>query len=321
MPPVGVSASRFTSALETGTAKLWLLLIGVNEYQDRTFPTLKYAAIDCQGIGSALAAATESFPAKEFLIHHDLVDRTPTLAAVQSSLHRVVTEAKVQDTILIYFSGHGVVESIGQQTILCLADTDRQQLADTGLPIQIVLEMLHNCAAHSQLLWLDACHSGNLSSNKPKIDHRQEPTGQVSLHPATQLLASLRHRAVKSHGFYALLSCDEGQQSWEFPDLGHGVFSYYLMLGLAGAAADDQGIIDADGLYRYVYRQTMQYIDRTNQQVRLANQVKREHGEMSCAPEYSPQTPKRIVSGVGEIILGIRPQSMLRCPMYQHDMP
>jgi hypothetical protein len=103
-----------------------------------------------------------------------------------------------------------------------------------------------------------------------------------------------------------LLSCDEGQQSWEFPDLGHGVFSYYLMRGLGGEAADDQGIIDADGLYRYVYRQTMQYIDRTNQQVRLTNQVKRERGEMSCAPEYSPQTPKRIVSGVGEIILGMK---------------
>ena len=307
MSPVGVSASRFMSALETGTAKLWLLLIGVNHYQDRSLPTLRYAAIDCQGIGAALAAATAPFPDKEFLIHHDLIEPQPTLAIVQSSLERVVAEAKVQDTILIYFSGHGVVEPIGQQTILCLADTDRQQLATTGLPIQLVLEMLHKCAAHSQLLWLDACHSGNLSSNRP-LD-RQQQHGSISLDPATKLLASLRHRDVKSHGFYALLSCDEGQQSWEFPDLGHGVFSYYLMQGLAGEAADAQGIIDADSLYRYVYRQTMQCIDRTNQQVRLANQVKRERGEMSCAPEYSPQTPKRIVSGVGEIILGIKPQS------------
>jgi uncharacterized caspase-like protein len=300
MSPVGVGASRFASALETGTAKLWVLLIGVNQYQDPTFPALKYAAIDCQGISSALAAATDPFPHKEFLIHNDLVEQTPSLARVEFSLQRLVSEAQVQDTILIYFSGHGVVEPIEQQTVLCLYDTDREHLLKTGLPIQMVLEMLRHCAAHSQLLWLDACHSGNMRS----LEQSPKLRTSTQLNPSTQLLASLR-QAVSNRGFYALLSCDEGQQSWEFPDLGHGVFSYYLMQGLNGAAADAQGIIDADSLYRYVYRQTMQYIDRTNQQVRLANQVKRERGEMSCAPEYSHQTPKRIVSGVGEIILGV----------------
>ncbi len=323
MSPVVVGASRFATALETGTAKLWVLLIGVNQYQDITFPPLRYAAIDCQGIGTALAAATDPFPNKEFLIHHDLVAQTPKLATVESSLHRVVREAKVQDTILIYFSGHGVVEPIGQQTVLCLYDTDREHLLSTGLPIQVVLDMLRHCAAHSQLLWLDACHSGNMRSPDQssrlkmgtEIDHHQSlnQNWKNRLNPTTQLLSSLR-QAVSNRGFYALLSCDEGQQSWEFPDLGHGVFSYYLMRGLGGEAADDQGIIDADGLYRYVYRQTMQYIDRTNQQVRLANQVKRERGEMSCAPEYSPQTPKRIVSGVGEIILGIKSPAVFSQP-------
>jgi uncharacterized caspase-like protein len=323
MSPVGVGASRFASALEVGTAKLWVLLIGVNQYQDPTFPALKYAAIDCQGISKALAAATDPFPHKEFLIHNDLVEQTPSLARVEFSLRRLVAEAQVQDTILIYFSGHGVVEPIEQQTVLCLYDTDREHLLDTGLPIQVVLEMLRHCAAHSQLLWLDACHSGNMRSleQSPKIraeveidNHlRSEQQGNIQLNPSTQLLASLR-QAVSNRGFYALLSCDEGQQSWEFPDLGHGVFSYYLMRGLNGAAADDQGIIDADSLYRYVYRQTMQYIDRTNQQVRLANQVKRERGEMSCAPEYSHQTPKRIVSGVGEIILGVVSSTIATTP-------
>jgi uncharacterized caspase-like protein len=323
MSPVGVGASRFASALEVGTAKLWVLLIGVNQYQDPTFPALKYAAIDCQGISKALAAATDPFPHKEFLIHNDLVEQTPSLARVEFSLRRLVAEAQVQDTILIYFSGHGVVEPIEQQTVLCLYDTDREHLLNTGLPIQVVLEMLRHCAAHSQLLWLDACHSGNMRSleQSPKIraeveidKHlRSAQEGQIQLNPSTQLLASLR-QAVSNRGFYALLSCDEGQQSWEFPDLGHGVFSYYLMRGLNGAAADDQGIIDADSLYRYVYRQTMQYIDRTNQQVRLANQVKRERGEMSCAPEYSHQTPKRIVSGVGEIILGVVSSTIATTP-------
>jgi uncharacterized caspase-like protein len=305
MSPVGVGASRFASALETGAAKLWVLLIGVDRYIDASLPSLRYAAIDCQGVGNALAAATQAFPDREFSIHHDLVAETPTLARIESSLRRIVTEAQVQDTVLLYFSGHGVLEPSTQQTVLCVRDTEREKLLSTGLQIQIVLEMLGHCAAHSQLVWLDACHSGNLNF----IGRNAARSNTVLLNPTTQLLASLRQQATHSRGFYALLSCDEEQQSWEFPDLGHGVFSYYLMRGLRGEAADAQGVIDADNLYRYVYRQTVQYIDRTNQQLRLVDKEKRDRGEMSWCPEYSAQTPKRIVSGVGEIILGIQPQS------------
>ncbi len=308
MSPVGVGASRFASALETGAAKLWVLLIGVDRYIDPALPSLRYAAVDCQGIGDALATATQTFPHQEFLIHHDLVAQTPTLARVESSLHRIVTEAQVQDTVLIYFSGHGVVAPTTQQTILCVRDTVQEKLLSTGLPIQSLLEMLGNCAAHSQLLWLDACHSGNLNFSRPTAPPEDVCGETTHLNPTTQLLASLRHQAMHSRGFYALLSCDEGQQSWEFPDLGHGVFSYYLMLGLRGEAADEQGVIDADSLYRYVYRQTLQYIDRANQQLRLADRENRDRGELSWCPEYSAQTPKRIVSGVGEIILGLKPQ-------------
>jgi uncharacterized caspase-like protein len=306
MSPVGVGASRFASALETGVAKFWVLLIGVDRYHDSTLPSLRYAAVDCQGVGTALAAATGAFPDREFLIHHDLVTETPTLARVETSLHRIVTQAQPQDTVLIYFSGHGVVEPTTQQTVLCLQDTDRENLLTTGLQIQVVLEMLGHCAAHSQLLWLDACHSGNLNF----IGTNHDLGESTRLNPIAQLLASLRHQAALSRGFYALLSCDEGQQSWEFPDLGHGVFSYYLMRGLQGEAADERGAIDADSLYRYVYRQTVQYIDLTNQQLRSADRQQRDRrgAEVSWCPEYSAQTPKRIVSGVGEIILGLKPQ-------------
>ena len=78
------------------------------------------------------------------------------------------------------------------------------------------------------------------------------------------------------------------------------------MQGLRGEAADSQGVIEADGLYKYVYHQTLQYIEKTNQQLRLINQQKRSRGESDLHPEYPPQTPKRIVEGVGELVLGLK---------------
>ncbi|MBW4422575.1 MAG: caspase family protein [Myxacorys californica WJT36-NPBG1] len=308
MPPVGVGASRFASALETGEAKLWVLLIGVNQYQDDTLPPLRYAALDCQGLGEALSEATQPFPQKEFLIHHDLVSERATLATIQASLQRLVSEAKPKDTVLTYFSGHGIVDPASGQTVLCVSDTQKQNALQTGLALQEMLQMLGECDAHSQIVWLDACHSGNITLSGAKgSGAKGQSADPALLNPTPHLLELLRQRAAKSRGFYALLSCDQGQQSWEFPDLGHGVFSYYLMRGLRGEAAGPHGIIDADGLYRYVYYQTLQYVEQTNQQLRLVNQQKRNKGDTHFHSEYSLQTPKRIVEGVGETILGLKP--------------
>ncbi|MBD2101058.1 caspase domain-containing protein [Leptolyngbya sp. FACHB-261] len=302
--PISLRTSCSTQALETGEAKLWVLLVGVNQYQDNSLPALCYSAPDCQGLGKALAEATRAFPNKETIAHHDFSEQLPKLATVRASLRRVVAEAKAQDTVLFYFSGHGVLDAESQQSVLCLSDTDKSNLVGTGLPVQGLLQTLDQCEAHAQLVWLDACHSGDMTMRGARGEAAPVLTRPD---PTPTLVHVLRQRAARSKGFYALLSCDQGQRSWEFPELGHGVFTYYLMRGLRGEAADAQGVIDADGLYKYVYQQTLQYIDKTNQQVRLINQQKRSQGKNDFYPEYSQQTPKRIVEGIGELVLGLKP--------------
>jgi len=280
-------------------AKLWILLVGVNQYQDKkNLPSLQYSALDCQGLGEALKEATASFAAKQVIIHHDFVTQRPNLGEVRSSIEQIIKAAQPEDTILFYFSGHGILETKTQQVVLCLADTKKEQLLDTGLALNDLLRQLSNCAASQQLVWLDACHSGGMTLRG---------TTKISLaNPTSQLVEVLRHKASQSKGFYALLSCDQTQQSWEFPELGHGVFTYYLMRGLRGEAADSQGVIEADALYQYVYHQTLRYIDKTNQQIRLINQQKSSRGERRLESEFPLQTPKRIVEGFGKVILGKR---------------
>ena len=341
MAPASISTSRASRALETGEAKLWVLLVGVNQYQDEQFPNLSYSALDCQGLGEAIAAATQAFPQKSVMVHHDFANQdarfdfaaqyrplqtqialtgrlslethtklryfptqTADLESVRASLARIASESKPEDTVLFYFSGHGLLEANSQQAVLCLADTSKDDLLKTGLSMLELIQRLGSCAAHQQLVWLDACHSGGMTLRVGK----GEPAIEPMANPTLQLVEVLRQRAKQSKGFYALLSCDQNQQSWEFPELGHGVFTYYLMRGLLGEAADGQGVIEADALYKYVYYQTLRYIDQTNQQLRLINQQKRGRGETQLQAEYSLQTPKRIVEGVGELILGLKPE-------------
>jgi uncharacterized caspase-like protein/uncharacterized protein YeaC (DUF1315 family) len=307
MSPIGISSSNSTKILTTGEGKLWILLVGVNEYQDGSLPNLRYPAVDCQALGEALAKATQGFPNKEVMIHHDLTLQAPTLATVSESLKRIVSQTQPADSILLYFSGHGILEPQTQQVVLCLADTKNDNLLTTGFPLQELLQILGTSDTNQQLVCLDTCHSGDmklLGANRGSSRDGSIP--ETLLNHTIQMTDVLRKRATQSKGFCALLSCDQGQQSWEFPELGHGIFTYYLMRGLLGEAADSHGIIEADGLYKYIYRQTLQYIDKLNHQLRLINKQKLERGDHKLYPEYPLQTPKRIVEGVGELILGFK---------------
>lgn len=298
MSPVSLRTGH--SSLESGRAKLWLLLVGVNEYEDDTLPSLQYSALDCQGLSEALSGAIQVLPRKEMFVCHDFAAQAPRKDVICASLRRIVLQAQSQDTVLFYFSGHGVLEPQTQQVVLCLADTYRSNLLDRGLGLHELLQMLDECQARQQLIWLDTCHSGGLSGSLRGVTRPEAD-------PTVQLVEVLRRRAAQSKRFDAFLSCDQGQQSWEFPELGHGLFTYYLMRGLWGEAADLRGVIEADKLYKYVYNQTSQYIDKANQQLRLVNQQKRSRGETSLRSEYPLQTPKRIMEGVGDLILGFMP--------------
>ncbi|MEO1133331.1 MAG: caspase family protein, partial [Cyanobacteria bacterium J06639_1] len=297
---MSLGTSQQARALETGQARLWLVAIGVDLYDDPGLANLRYSSLDCRGASEALADATQVFPQREMHLLCDGV-RTPTITATRTSLQKVASAASELDTVAIYFSGHGVVS--GDRTYLCLTDTELSDIDSTALGLHELLAYLDSCPARQQLVWLDACHSGSLSWRGSR------DAGATTLDdPIPQMMTLLRQRAASSSGFYAMLSCDRGQQAWEFPQLGHGVFTYFLMRGLRGEAADDRGTIEADGLYRYVYHNTIRYIDKANQQLRLIEQQQRSRGSTQVQPEYPLQTPKRIVEGVGELIIGLKPQ-------------
>lgn len=210
MCPVGVRTSHSTHALETGVAKLWLLLVGVNQYEDEQIPGLHYSALDCQGLGEALNAATQGFPQKEVMIYHDFGEKQPKLANIRASLKQIAAASKPTDTVIFYFSGHGMLDSLSQQVVLCLQDTQKEQLTDTGLKLQELLQLLENCSAQQQLLILDACHSGGMTL----LGARGETDPQ--LNPTPELVEVLRKRASQRKGFYALLSCDRASNLGNF---------------------------------------------------------------------------------------------------------
>ncbi|AFZ38170.1 WD40 repeat-containing protein (plasmid) [Stanieria cyanosphaera PCC 7437] len=278
------------SLITAASSKLWIVLIGVTQYQDENIEDLKFCANDCRGLMEALKIATQSFHGTEIIAHYDGASHSPELASIITSIQKF-GDAQAEDTVLFYFSGHGFLDR-DNNPILCVADTELADLAGTGLKLETVLDVLTECQAKHQVVWLDACQQKlNIQSNS---------------NPNAQLLDALKEQAEQSQNFSAILSCDRHECSWEIPELGHGLFTYYLIQGLRGKAADPEGIIEVKELFKYVRDRLKQYLDNWNSPQHLeTTRVKSDKGiVINPTPPKRSQTPQQIFRGSADIVLG-----------------
>jgi hypothetical protein len=125
--------------------------------------------------------------------------------------------------LIIYLGAYAAVKEDG--TVALLPANAKLDDEKTWLPIAEVMEALHKCRVERRLVLLDLAipcvepRVGILSANVPE-----------RLHPVLD-------KAVEDdHNLQILAACQPGQQSYWSEELGHTVFAYYLIHGLAGQA-------------------------------------------------------------------------------------
>ncbi|MFE2317227.1 caspase domain-containing protein [Streptomyces sp. NPDC059441] len=74
------------------------------------------------------------------------------------SLREAATDTP--DTLLVYFTGHGILNSDLTELHLALTGTDQNDLRWTSIPFQAIREILDNADCRNKILVLDCCHSG-----------------------------------------------------------------------------------------------------------------------------------------------------------------
>lgn len=112
---------------------------------------LKYAQRDAQRIADALAGPRCGFTV-------DVIQPGTDPWDVRRKIFETVERCTYEDTLICYFSGHGIVER--GALFLLWDNTELDRLLNTAVPVEDVVRALKFCKANSKLLILDCCHAG-----------------------------------------------------------------------------------------------------------------------------------------------------------------
>ena len=215
----------------------YAVVIGISRYSKLPDKyQLRFPERDAQSMNTILISPEGgSFKAENVKV---LVGQQATLAAMRREIDGwLPSVAKEGDRVLIYFAGHGFL--YGGKGYLAPSDFDSNHIEQTGYPMEelgsVIGEKIH---ATYKILLTDACHSGAITPEE------------------TQTINSSLSNLQKS--LFSLTASRDRESSFESPDLdgGHGVFTYYVVEGMGGAAdANGDGVVSADELAEYVHTQ------------------------------------------------------------------
>jgi len=216
------------------------LLVGINHYYlDDTTGNLQYCVNDVVELDEILSDELRGEFSTQ-LLHSEIDDikRLPTRSNIMSWISLLANNSESSDSVFLYFAGHGF-EQEGVNYLLP-ADSRRNVLSETAIPLRWVKETLSKSLARKKFIIIDACHSGSA------IGRSQSVPMTRSFH---------EEMFSKAEGFAVLSSCRIGQLSYDYPEKNHGAFSYYLLEGLRGSAdSDGDSIITVPDANNYVAR-------------------------------------------------------------------
>jgi caspase domain-containing protein len=227
----------------------WAVIIGVGGYENSAVPRLRYSVADADAIYQTLISA--GFKKENILLLTDKTERKPTLRNIKWALGTFLARsAHKDDLVMIYFAGHGAsevdqrgIERDGLSKYLVPVDADPDDLYSTALPMDEMQNVLARIEAERITVFLDACYSGAAGGRTfASTKTRTVNVDDIFL-----------DRLTRSKGRAIVTASRPSELSIELAELGHGIFTYYLVRGLQGYADNNRdGIVSLQELYEYL---------------------------------------------------------------------
>jgi tetratricopeptide (TPR) repeat protein len=238
---IGAESAKPPASTAVTIPRSYALIIGIAGYKNLAAKDqLLFAERDAESIYSILISPEGgNFRAENV---HRLIGPRATFADVRRELEQWLPSVATQDDrVLIYFAGHGFVYE--GKAYLAPYDIDPSNIAGSGYSMEALGSVIGTkIKAKWKVLLTDACHSGAIT-----------PGGT----PEGDRAALSRSLLDLNRSLFSLTASRDRERSYESADWGggHGIFTYYVVKGLEGAADQSgDGIVTADELAEYVHR-------------------------------------------------------------------
>jgi uncharacterized caspase-like protein len=217
------------------------LLIGVASYRhDRELPILRGPVADVAALRDALTHSDRGL--------HSTADVQIITDGAQSEILTAVEDffavASKQDTLLLFFSGHGRLDASGD-LYLCATDTDPDRLVATGVGAHAVNQVIRNSRVTRAVIVLDCCYAGAFTFRSGEVPTQLDGAGRFVL-----ACCQRRELAVDPSPFTAALI--EGLRTGE-------------------ADVDNDGLVSIEDLYRFVRPKLEHLRQRPQRQFHMAS--------------------------------------------------
>lgn len=210
----------------TQTAKpdLYLFAIGIDQYKNTRY-NLNYAVADAKAFGLQIETGSKEIFKQ---IHTTYITNTDaTKQRIIQEFNKIKGLAKPEDVFIFYYAGHGVM-SEEEKSKFYLVPHDVTQLygnaamlSNNAVSADELRQISADIRAQKQMFVMDACQSGGMVEMLASRGAEEE-----------RAIAQL----ARSTGTYWLAASGSQQFATEFTALGHGLFTYTILQGLAGKA-------------------------------------------------------------------------------------
>ena len=244
-PAYAATETQQPASINNPIAQRWAVVIGIDGYKDARIPSLQTAEADAVKIKEVIASRI-GLDADHIKI---LTGSQATQQNIRSAMGTwLARKATKDDLVLIYYAGHGAPETDysrkspdGLSKYLVPYDAKADDLFATAIPMTEIATIFDRIEARSIIFFSDACYSGAAGGRSFMMGKFRS----VLIGDPTAVIAKGKGRIIITAG-------QANEPAVEDAKLGHGVFTYYLLEGLSGKAANASGSVTLSGLYSYL---------------------------------------------------------------------
>lgn len=246
----GVAGAYLNIEVSEQTRTYYAIVVGIADYYDNP---LQYTDDDAWDFANLLLQSPSMWDAGNIVL---LLNRDATTTNFIAALNAISAQATSNDVLVIFYSGHGsqwadmmpIDEADGIDEALCFIDVD---MSDDWLAA-----LLSDVPVGQLLVLVDACHSGGLIRGQSEGVTTPQSIG-VGLGEdlVRDQSAGTKDLEDLSRSVVVISASADYEYSIEWANLGHGVFTYYLLDAMNGAAdiyGNHDGLISAEECYAYL---------------------------------------------------------------------